>query len=245
MVLCPVCWAVIDPKAKIVPQALPAPRPFSVEKPALAESFDLKPLSAIPCEALPEEFGVPLPMRRLDWRFLQGNGFFFALVVMIPIVLFVSWFYLLHYPQFHEYADPTHQYSILLPAKPTWSSGSAGGGSDAEASRKIMWSAETFRIRVAKYQSWRLGGMKELNSRTLAQNILCSDNFAIVRSRSDILTASAAAEYEQWMTAKHVIVGRVIVVNGFVYEMTISGHDLSLNDARVLRFFESFQLSTL
>jgi hypothetical protein len=218
-------------------------KPVSPE-PATPNPLPLKPSPPIPFTALPEEFGVPLPMRRLDWRFLQGKGFFLTMVVVLPIVLlFASWFCLLHYPRFHAYADPTHQYSVMFPTKPIWTGGSAGGGSDGEATRNIMWSSETYRIQVAKYQSWRLMRMKNLNSGTLAQTIMSSENPAVVRPRPDILIANAAAEYEQWMTVKLVVVGRVFVVNEFIYEMTISGRDLSLDDSRVQRFFDSFQLA--
>jgi hypothetical protein len=165
--------------------------------------------------------------------------------MMCSIVVFSVWFCLLHYPIFREYSDPTRQYSAQFPAKPLWSGGGAGGGSDGEAARKSDWISETYQIRVVREQAWlaRLKGIKDVNSRALAVaigNSLLADK---VRPRPDILIASAAIEYEVRLTTTRFLVCRVLLVNGFAYEMTVTGQNLALDDWRVQCFFDSFQLA--
>jgi hypothetical protein len=240
LVLCRVCWAVIDPLTPNAPLRLPAPQAIPVE---ILASPELVILESLPPKAspLPEEFGIPVPRRRLTSRFRQVRTFILTLVVALLIVLWALRFYDLHYPQFQEYLDPTRQYAVLFPGTPTWSGGSAGGGSNGEVVRNIAGLSETYGIQVTGVNtSWRFGRVKNLNSWTLAQTIMSSDAPTVVRPRTDILIA-AAAEYERSMAMKLVVVGRILIVNEFAYEMTISGQDLSLDDVRVQRFFNSFQ----
>jgi hypothetical protein len=240
LVLCRVCWAVVDPSPRIAPLRLPAPQAVPPE-PAIPKPLPPKPFPSIPILTLPEEFGVPLPILRFEPPFPHKKRLFLALVVVVPIILWVLWFRDLHYPKFQEYADPTRQYAALFPGPPTWSGGSEGGGSDGIVVRNVMGSSETYQIRVTKVSSWRFGRIKDLYSGTLAQAIRSYDNSLLVRQRPDIFTGNAIAEYEQWQTGKLVVVGRVIVMNEFAYEMTITGQNLSLNDSRVQSFFDSFQ----
>ncbi|HEV3437810.1 MAG TPA: hypothetical protein VG122_10650 [Gemmata sp.] len=240
LVLCRVCWAVVDPSPRIAPLRLPAPQAIPPE-PAIPKPLPPKPFPSIPILKLPEEFGVPLPILRLEPPFPHKKAFFLTLVVVLPIVLWALWFRDLHYPRFQEFADPTRQYAALFPGTPIWSGGSAGGGSDGVVVRNVMGSSETYQIRVTKVSSWRFGRIKDLYSGTLAQAIRSYDNSLLVRPRPDIFTGNAIAEYEQWQTGKLVVVGRVIVMNEFAYEMTITGQNLSLDDSRVQSFFDSFQ----
>ncbi len=174
---------------------------------------------------------------------MQGNGLFFASIAAISTLLFGLWFHQLHYPRFREYADPTHQYSARFPAQPIWSRGSAGGGSDADATRSPMWSGEAYRIRVIKDQSQRFFRVKDLNARSLVQNVLGYDNVAVLRARPDVLYVTSAAEYERWVTGMHIVVGRAFIANEALYEMTVSGRDIRLDDERVQQFFNSFQFA--
>jgi hypothetical protein len=161
--------------------------------------------------------------------------------VALPCVLYSTWFLLLHYPYFVEYTEPTHQYAIMFPARPLWSGGSAGGGADGEAERESMWISETYRIHVSRLQDSRFARLPKLSSQELASAINRSEGTVIVRPKADVFGVRAAAQYEQWFMVRHVVVGQVIILNDFVYEMTVTGQSLSLKDSRVQQFFDSFQ----
>jgi hypothetical protein len=205
------------------------------------------PLSRAPsptaASELPEEFGVPLswPRFRVPTRFLQTRTLLFTLIVSVPVTLYFLWFYLLHYPTFTEYADPTRQYTVMLPTEPMWSGGSAGGGSDGEALRYNAWTSEMYRVRVRPLKDSMFLGIKGMNSRALAEMISHVNSPHVVRPRLDDYRVIASAQYEQWETGRRVKVGQVLVANGFVYELTVTGQGLSLEDSRVQRFFDSFR----
>lgn len=243
MLLCRVCWAVIDPLPRSAPLRLPILQAIAVQNLTSSEPAILKPLPAKPI-LKPAAPGVPPARRRSDSRFPYIKTLILMLICGSLIVLggmYALWFHHAHHPEFHEYSDPTRQYIALFPGTPLWSGGSAGGGSDAEVALKTAWSTETYQIRITKVaQSWRFGRIKELNSRTLAQAIMNFDDPLQVRTRSDVFTGNVAVEYEK-KVMKNTVVGRVIIMNDFAYEMTITGQDLSLDDWRVQVFFDSFK----
>jgi hypothetical protein len=243
LVLCRVCWTVIDPSPRLAPPRPKASRTSTFEKPAPTEPISSKPPSSrLPVIAaeLEEEFRVPMPRRRLLTSvFLPGKKFLISLIVL-PFSLYATWFYLMYYPSFQEHTDPTRQYAVLFPEQPIWSGGSSGG-SDGEVTRSCLGVSETYRIQVSHVYKRQFGHIQNLNAVSLAQFMVYSHDYAVVRLKRDVLLANAAIDYEQWMSGKDVIVGRIIVVNDLVYEMTIRGSHLSLGDSRVQRFFNSFR----
>ena len=246
LVLCPLCWAAIDPargtvraptrKSALVEPATPSAEP-GVKLPLP------KPLTLMTAAELPDEFGIPLskPRFKFPLGILHDKRVFLTLVVAFPIALFSTWFLLLHYPRFERYTDPTQSYSIEFPVTPMWFGGKPGGGADGEAERSSVLISEGYRVQVTPLRDSRFNGLAHLNSRALAIAIKYSSVPVIVRSKPDVEGTSAAAQYEQWFSVRHVVVGQVVIANDFVYEMTVSGQSLSLNDSRVQRFFDSFQ----
>jgi hypothetical protein len=243
LVLCRVCWTVIDPSPRLFPPRPKAGRTSTSEKPEPTEPTSSKPPSSAPLvitAEVEEEFRVPMPRRRLLTSvFLPGKKFLISLF-MLPFSLYATWFYLMYHPSFQEYTDPTRQYGVRFPEQPIWSGGSAGG-SDGEATRSCLGVSETYRIQVTFVHKRLFGYIQSLNEASLAQFMIHSRDYAVVRPRREVLLANAAVDYEQWMSGRDVIVGRIIVVNDLVYEMTIRGAHLSLGDSRVQRFFNSFR----
>jgi hypothetical protein len=251
LLLCRNCWVVIDPTPRFVPPvSLPTtelvethvPLETAIPKPLATEPEPTEP-APTPSE-LDEEFDVPIPRRRLFSTVVLPNKAFLFSLLAIPFSLYATWFYLMYRPTFHEYADPTQQYIAQFPGQPQWTGGSAGGGSDGEVSRKILGLYETYRIKVTHGSDWRFSRIRFLNTEALAEHMTVS-GYAIVRPRPDVLIAQASVEYELWINGKDTIVGRIIVVNDLVYELTLRGPHLSLKDSRVQRFFNSFRFAPL
>jgi len=246
LVLCRVCWEVIDPSARAVP-----PRTFKLgeatdeaytEHEKLSIKSDLsKPSTA---DESADEFALPLPRRRLLTTAFLPNKLFLVSLLAIPLTFYAIWFYLMYHPSFREYTDPTQQYVASFPGQPIWSGGSSGGGSDGEVSRKIWGLSEIYRIEIKTVSESGFGRIRPLNSVTLA-NIMGFGAFSFGRPRPDVVFASACAEFELWVNGKDVIVGRTMVVNGMVYEMTVRGSQLSLKDSRIQNFFNSFRFAPL
>ena len=246
LVLCRVCWAVIDPFPHLASPRSRAHEASLVNKYVLAELISAEPgLQKLRfADSMAELFGkkpvAPRPIRLRKSRLQQGVALFFMMLLGIAISLYAFMFCYLHYPLFTEYTDPTRQFVMQFPGKPVWSGGTTGGGTDGEAVRNYGEYFEKYRIVVEKLiQSKRFGRMKDVNSQSLTQRILSSYPTATVQQRPDILNAYAVVEY--MLQEQHIVTAaRVIVMDGFVYEMIVIGENLSLDDSRVQRFFDSF-----
>jgi hypothetical protein len=250
LVLCPFCWEAFDPSPESVPPRFPKPKATILDGVTPLEPVSrtialrkILPHPTIP--ELPEEFGIPRskPWFTFDSGFLHDRRILMILILCFPFILYALWFYLSYYPKFEEFTDPTRQYLVAFPSNPMWTGGSEGGGSDGLAIRDNRWVTETYMIHVRRIEDSRLDRIKDLNSQTLALDIRIINRPDVIRSRSDVLIARAAAQYEKRKSAKLVEAVQIMVVNGFVYEMTVSGQNVSLQDSRVQRFFNSFKLA--
>jgi hypothetical protein len=245
--LCRLCWGVVDPTPRLVSTGKPIKSDERVKKPAPIETASPKSLHPEPdpkASKLPEEFDLPLPRRRLFTSVFRSNNALLVSLLVLPFSLYATWFYLMYRPTFHEYTDPTQQYIALFPGQPMWTGGSAGGGSDGEVAREILGLSETYRIRVTSISEWQFSRIGLLNTQTLTEHMSVK-GYTIIRPRPDVLIARASIEYELWINGKETVVGRIIVVDDLVYELTLRGSRLSLRDSRVQRFFNSFRIAPL
>jgi hypothetical protein len=247
LILCRICWGVIDPLPR--PAGLRTPisarQEIPVIKPELAELLPLMAAAPVPAATtvIDSPFKVPVPRRRLMTAAFLPRIRFMSALIILPFAIFGILHYLMYFPSFEEYTAPSKQYTVLFPDTPIWAGGSAGG-SDGEVTRHFLGSTEVYRVHVSSLHQFTYGRIRNLNSSELVQYVARSQVHDAVRMRNDVLFANAAVEYERWIDAKR-IVGRIIVVNEMVYELTILGPNLSLGDSRVQRFFDSFRLETL
>jgi hypothetical protein len=246
LVVCRVCWEVIDPAARVVPPRTFKRSELTDEARTEHEKLNLKSPSTKPSTAdePADEFAVPLPRRRLLTSAYLPNKLLLISTFAVPFTIYAICFYWMYHPTFREHTDPTQQYVASFPGDPIWSGGSHGGGSDGEALRKMWGIPETYRIRITTVSEKGYGRTKGLDSTILAV-FLVSGSSSSVRPRPDVLHASACAEFELWINGKDVIVGRTMVVSGMVYEMTVRGRRLSLDDSRIQKFFNSFRFAPL
>jgi hypothetical protein len=154
------------------------------------------------------------------------------------------WAYRAVYPRFETHPDPGGYYAAAFPTPPDWewSPGGRAGerpASDAVATRVVGFWPEVYRVRVTRT------GLAARGSAGGTALALASRTYPAARVTRPVPGGGGgdgAAEFEKREAdTRYRLVGRVVVAGGYVYELTVSGRNLSLDDWRVRTFFDSFR----
>jgi len=250
LVLCPVCWTVVDPTA-------PPPAPPAKPKAApvvLVETDEHEPLP-------PRVFDLarlpPKPPRvRGGPGLVRSLLLFLALVALVPGAGYGLWLVIAYYPSFRDADAPGGEFTLAFPGDPYWHTPSPKDASVALAGPLGHFTRHYRGDRQEVYAvsvSWCRATTTPRDQRD-SEMLALTKAGELARANAAILPGTArlgqmpgyaCADFEkppglndgdQWRA------GRVIVEGDRCYILTVKGPDVKLGDWRVKRFVGSFRV---
>jgi hypothetical protein len=253
LVLCPVCWTVVDPTAPLA--TLPV---VSEPRWTLTEVGEPEAVVAIPPhDHSPLDFSRLPPCPRPTPSHSIVAPTFLLLIILLLVALpagYGMWLIRTYYPSFEDTTDASGQIQLAFPGSPYWQPARSSGwvdepGPSAYFTRRYRGQREE----VYSLQVLRATGLPQAAANPAMFALEKATKLAgtpyspqSTRPRIVSIPGYACADFERvnWLsTPTTTTAGRVILAGEYYYILTVTGPDVTLRDWRVQRFFNSFRLT--
>lgn len=252
LVLCPVCWTVVDPTA---PPPAPPPKPGDRGW-ILAEVVEPEPVPAETLSAFDLSRLPPCPPRPHGGAIITPGILIAVVVLLLALPASIgAWRLLAYYPSFRDRTAPNSEFTLAFPGEPYWQPQLTSDhpdevGPNASLTRPYrgqrveVYAVQVLRAPNTAYAQPGTTSSLALSMATRLAGVVYSADVA--RPRLAKLPGYVCADFVRvnWLnTPTTTTAGRVIVEADRYYILTVSGPDVGLDDWRVRRFFDSFRLA--